>query len=243
MNNNSTPTDFPTLEEAAAEVELERSKSSEPTLPTPTTKPAPEASPETPPGSSRTEVDPEIPHGSTFQKDALRLLASGISLIPVKPDGSKSAAVPWKRYQSQRATAAQIAAWCRKGYGLAVVAGKVSGNLEILDFDDPAAFDNWTALVESLGGEELLKKLPIVMTPSGFHVYYRCEDVVEGNQKLAQRKGSGGRPEVLVETRGEGGYVLLPGSPPECHPSKQPYILVQGVLSQSPTISSSLLLD
>jgi len=106
-------------------------------------------------------------------EQARQLAESGLSVIPIKADGTKAPAVPWKKHQSQRATAAQIAKWCRKGYGLAAVGGEVSGNLEILDFDDPGAFDNWVALVESLGGEELLKKLPIVMTPSGFHVYYR----------------------------------------------------------------------
>jgi putative DNA primase/helicase len=102
----------------------------------------------------------------------------------------------------------------------------------------PDSFDQWEALVKEISGVRSLEELPIVMTPSnGFHVYFRCEERVQGNQKLARRKGLEGRPEVLIETRGEGGYTILPESPPECHPSKQPYFLVQGDLTKIPTVS------
>ena len=58
----------------------------------------------------------------------------------------------------------------------------------------------------------------VVQTKSGgYHVYYRCEQI-EGNMKLANRPAT---PEeikatphlkevVLIETRGEGGYVIAP---------------------------------
>jgi hypothetical protein len=48
-------------------------------------------------------------------------------------------------------------------------------------------------------------------------LYYRC-DVIEGNQKLAQRPATAEEVKenpnekvlVLIETRGEGGYVVAP---------------------------------
>jgi len=46
-----------------------------------------------------------------------------------------------------------------------------------------------------------------------------------------------GRPEVLIETRGEGGYVLAPGCPPECHPSGKPYTMAHGRISATPQIT------
>jgi len=170
--------------------------------------------------------------------EAQRLVKSGLSIIPIRPDGSKAPAVSqWKPYQAKVVNPGVLPFWFDSGKnGLAVVAGKVSKNVEIIDFDDPASFGDWEAIVKIAGGSGLLEKLPIVMTPSpGFHVYYRCKDGVEGNQKLAQRKGKG--PEVMIETRGEGGYVLLPGSHPECHPSNQEYLLLQGNLAEIPTIS------
>ena len=97
--------------------------------------------------------------------------------------------------------------------GIAVVGGKVSGGLEIIDFDEPELFEPWQSLVEEANAD-LLDNLPIVLTPSGgYHCFYRCREI-EGNQKLAQRKGENDHPEVMIETRGEGGYVLIPGCPP-----------------------------
>ena len=42
---------------------------------------------------------------------------------------------------------------------------------------------------------------------------------------------------VLFETRGEGGYFILPGSPPGCHATGRPYVLMQGSLTNIPVIS------
>jgi len=117
--------------------------------------------------------------------------------------------------------------------------GQVSGNLEVIDFDAQALFEPWERLVKELSGTDLLSKLVIVETPTGgFHVYYRCSDGVEGNQKLAQRRGSDGKLRVLIETRGEGGYVIGPGSPKACHPLKKCYKLLEGDLAKIPTITS-----
>jgi len=171
---------------------------------------------------------------------AHHLTESGFSVIPIKSDGSKAPAVSsWKPYQSQIATPGEVKRWSRNGYGIGIVAGKVSGNLEVIDFDDPAAFECWKKLVGELGGVDLLKMLVIVKTPTdGFHVYYRCSDGVEGNQKLAQRRGSDGKLRVLIETRGEGGYVIAPGSPRKCHPLRKSYKLLEGDLAKIPTITS-----
>src|SRR5262249_38412570 len=80
----------------------------------------------------------------------------------------------------------------------------------------------------------LLHRLPRVRTPGGWHVYYRCR-VIEGNQKLAtvspeeaQRlRGDRGKT-TIIETRGEGGYVLAPGCPARCHPDRGTYRRVEG---------------
>ena len=107
------------------------------------------------------------------------------------------------------------------------VGGKVSGNLEILDFDDPDAAKSWSDLLKKEGNSQLLETLPVVMTPTGgFHVYYRCEEPVEGDQKLAQKNGPDGQTEVMSETRGEGGYVVAPGSPRACHSSGRNFWIV-----------------
>ena len=183
---------------------------------------------------------------SSLADEAVRLIQSGLSVIPIRRDGSKAAAVPWKEFQERIATRDELKEWFSQERGLAIVTGEVSGNLEVIDLDDPGLFDPWIGLVKEHGGEELGNKLPVVLTPCGYHIYYRNQDEVEGSQKLAQAQQPNGRPQVLIETRGEGGYVLAPGSPAACHPSKEPYILVQGDLADIPTITAeehSLLLD
>jgi hypothetical protein len=87
----------------------------------------------------------------------------------------------------------------------------VSGNLEAIDIDakhDPTILDRYQ---DALGEfwPEIYPKLVIQRTPSGgCHFIYRCP-LIEGNQKLA----SSSSRESLIETRGEGGYIVLYPSP------------------------------
>ena len=145
----------------------------------------------------------------------------------------------WNPYQKHIATPEELEGlFSQNGYGIGIVAGKVSGNLEVLDFDEPTVFEPWEELVKALGGAELLNKLSIVGTPTrGYHVSYCCPDGIERNQKLAQRKVKGERPKVLIETRGEGGYVIVPGSPAACHPLKKVYKQLNGSLTDIPIIT------
>ena len=172
---------------------------------------------------------------------AKQLTASGISVIPIRNDGSKAPSIEsWKPFQKKQADDATLNRWFGNGQnsGLAAVGGKVSGNLEIMDFDDPGSYERWKQLVGKVT-PELLERLVMVQTPSsGHHVFYCCPDGMERNQYLARRK-DGRKLQVLIETRGEGGYVLLPGSSPSCHPANKSYDLVQGDLTEIPTIAAA----
>jgi len=93
--------------------------------------------------------------------------------------------------------------------------GAVSGNLECLDFDQPDLFQPFLDTVESVN-PALRGKLTVWQhTPSGgYHILLRCSGQVGGNQKLAMSaryKDDQGKPrqDVLIETRGEGGYFLV----------------------------------
>lgn len=182
---------------------------------------------------------PQFANLTTLITGILAIVASGVSILPISMDGSKAPAIPsWKTFQSERPTESQIREWFSEPKGFAIIAGKISGNLEILDFDDPEAFPAWKQAVE-VQRTELLESLPIVKTPSGgFHVYYRCETPPPGSKRLAQKDGENGKPEIKIETRGEGAYAIAPGSPPAVHPTGKPYKLIQGNLADIPTISS-----
>jgi hypothetical protein len=127
----------------------------------------------------------------------------GLSIIPVKTD--KTPLGSWREYQKE---IAPISVWHShyKNQGtVGIIAGKVSGNLECIDIDiknDPLQ----TIHIEygNLIPTVLLNKLIVQTTPSGgSHFIYRCPDaVIEKNQKLALHSNG----EVILETRGEGGY-------------------------------------
>lgn len=139
-------------------------------------------------------------------------------------DRNKRAIVPWKEYQTRLITKDELIAQRMhpKAYGEAVICGKVSGNLEVIDVD--AKNDITGGIKDALlnaildQSPELHDKLYIVQTQNnGLHICYLCERI-EGNQKLASRHATtqeqADNPHikqvVLIETRGEGGYVVAP---------------------------------
>jgi hypothetical protein len=161
---------------------------------------------------------------------------NGLSCIPVATDGSKKTLVTWKHSFQQRIPKRSDVINFHRNFGtsigIAVITGVVSGGTEGIDFDDGSLFPEWYQMVESIAC-----KLPIIETPSyGYHIYYRSE-VVSGNHKIAmdpKREKS-----TLIETRGEGGYLLAVGSPGKCHPTGRPYVQVQGpVFPEIPYITT-----
>jgi hypothetical protein len=165
------------------------------------------------------------------------LLSQNISLIPVRdkeqkmPDGSiRYAKTPygksWKEYQSRIVSKDELWHSMEQYHttAVAMVGGKVSGNLEIIDIDvkynvgiDAILFSDISKFYP-----ELFAKLRIHRTPSGgYHILYRVWDGdVPGNLKLAGRNATETELSIkpksktynFLETRGEGGYALLPPS-------------------------------
>lgn len=107
-----------------------------------------------------------------------------------------------------------------KAPGIAIIAGKMSGNVECIDFDNH--FGDAKQIISEFskieGVSAIIKTVPIQSTQSGgYHIIYRCDEI-SGNQKLASRPvndTSTGRQryDVIIETRGEGGYFVVDPSP------------------------------
>jgi hypothetical protein len=169
---------------------------------------------------------------------AQRYVEAGLSVVPIRKDGTKRPAVnEWKHLEERLPTADEVKEWWagRHPPGIAIIGGKVSGNLEQLDFDylAEAIYPEWCALVRA-ECEGLVERLSIVRTPRrpvGYHARYRLTGmVVPGNLKLASvpNKKDDGKKVVAIETRGEGGYAVAPGSPATCHENKKCYKHVGG---------------
>ena len=175
----------------------------------------------------------------TIRDTALELRASGISILPIVADGSKSPATgSWRHYQTTIADEQTITGWFPEALerGIAVIGGQVSGGLEVLDFDLPGLYDQWLELVGQAGLLALIDTLPLEATPKGGrHLFWRCS-TYEGNTKLAKRAKADGSPETVIETRGEGGYAIVSPSPAACHPLGKPYVMLRGAISKTPEI-------
>jgi P4 family phage/plasmid primase-like protien len=192
--------------------------------------------------------------GFEIHDAATDYVMSGLSVIPIRTDGTKAPALrEWKTFQQRQPTLDELEEWFVGDYnGIAIVCGAISNNLEVMDFDEDAenVFLRWSEMVASIQ-PDLLGRLPVIVTPSGGrHVYYRCP-VIEGNLKLGRRAvtvaegtegarlidGKWANVRTLIETRGEGGYVVAPPSPAKCHKLNRPYELVRGHLESITIIS------
>jgi hypothetical protein len=155
---------------------------------------------------------------------AYEYIEKGICVIPTNEN--KIPCIEWKKYQQSLITIEQAEEGFELPYAktLSVVCGKSSGNLEVIDID--TKYDLTGNLFKDYlqdiadNDPDLCAALLIIQTRSGgYHLYYHC-DKIEGNQKLAQRPASADelaqnpndKIRVLIETRGQGGYVVAPPS-------------------------------
>lgn len=189
-----------------------------------------------------------------FRDAALQYLRAGLAVLPARLSEKRPALAGWKAYQQRLPSETEVSAWFANSHdAMCIVTGGVSGNLEMLDFDQGGElFDAWAKIV-SEDAPGLIEKLCIESTQSGgWHVIYRSDAPVCGNLHLAQRavevnsgeqvtiggkpykprRSASGKWEVtltLIETRGEGGLFL-------CCPTPG-YEMLQGSIDQIATIT------
>jgi putative DNA primase/helicase len=183
---------------------------------------------------------------------------AGVSTIPIQTNGTKRPAIRWADYQARIPELGEIERWWGNGqeYGLAVICGAVSGNLEMTELEGKVALDS--DLMARLQREfefqglewlwEGLRQTYSEWTPSGgIHLIYRISDhPVPGNEKVARRPATEeelaenpqDKIKTLAETRGEGGYVIVAPTSGFCHPSGESWnLLGNSVPGNVPTIT------
>jgi hypothetical protein len=126
---------------------------------------------------------------------------------------------------------------------MGTICGAVSGDLEMFElegrFVEKYTISDFKQRMKDAGLELLLARLTngiITQSPSGgWHFLYRITDgQADGNTKLAGTAES----LTLIETRGEGGFVMLPPSHGATHPSGKPWTLHKGGYGSIPSITS-----
>jgi hypothetical protein len=164
----------------------------------------------------------------------------GLSVIPINE--TKIPIGKWKQSQEKRLLPNGS---FDNAYGVGIVCGKVSGNLEVIDIDckydlTGNLFNDYKKLINSIDKNILPKLVVEKSTNGGYHFLYRCSEIArnvkiasrptidsereESKQKayaeaikkeekedkaieLSEKAYKNDTERVLLETRGEGGYV------------------------------------
>ena len=154
-------------------------------------------------------------------------------LLPRKPDPNdpRKTMPTWDPFKERIATEDEVRAWFdhpRPPEAIGIVAGRVSGGLEVLDIDDRALVQPWAEIVKELEPETFGALVVEETMRRRAHVFWRVPGAIVPCQKLAMGSlDEGGKG--LIETKAEGGYVCVA-------PSKG-YRMVRGSFEAIPTIT------
>ena len=129
-------------------------------------------------------------HTKTKLEFALEYLRAGLSITPTDQH-KKPTAGSWSDWQKKPMSEADATKHIREGFGIALIAGMVSGGLECIDVDCKYDLTGklWQSFSDALKAlpNDLFSRLCIAQTQNkGYHVLYRCETVGR-NLKLANR--------------------------------------------------------
>ena len=106
---------------------------------------------------------------------AVFYLSYGLSVIPLKP-GEKTPLIKWERYQKEPPSIAEVRKWFKDTDNIAIVCGKVSKNLVVIDFDGAEIYE---AFLKEIEGDPEIKDIVestwLVETGKGFHVYIQVD--------------------------------------------------------------------
>ena len=143
-------------------------------------------------------------------------VSKGLSVIPLKPR-SKEPIIQWKEFQMRTPSSEEIEKWFSEERNIAIVCGKVSSNLVVVDFDSEEKFKEWYDRIDKEYSHLRDKVLNtwIVKTGKGYHIYFRLSFEAP-RTKPRLREG--------IDIKAEGGYVV---APPSIHPSGKRYEFIE----------------
>lgn len=163
-------------------------------------------------------------------KTALALRAEGLACIPVGANKVPTIG-SWREFMETLPSREQLEVWYANGAGIAVVAGAVL----CVDVDEKyrvGLMVEFEDRVRRSGLSSVWDKCLIQSTPSGgYHLVFRSEGEPFRNMKLASKANN----EVLIETRGKGGYFLIPPS--------EGYTIIQGDYEFLPVLTADEVSD
>ena len=144
------------------------------------------------------------------EQAALDYLHRGWSVIPMRKR-DKRPAIPWQKFQTERATEQELHDWFdrRQGYNVGIVTGSVSG-LVVLDVDPRHGGKDSLRNLEQEHGP-LPRTLESITGGGGRHIYFAHPGGTVRN-RVGIAPG--------IDLRGDGGCIV---APPSVHPSGKSY--------------------
>lgn len=186
---------------------------------------------------------------------------AGMTVLPVTPTAKKHPGygdikMAWKKYVTQKPTQTELEQWFQPGRtdGIGAITGAPSGDLELFEFEGRAAglVTPFSTALISEGGETLWAKIfkngYVELSPSGgIHILYRVDGGTLPSVALASRPATEAeladnpkdKARVLIETRGEGGFVVLAPSAGRTHETGKAWQCIVGTPDTIPTISAT----
>lgn len=189
----------------------------------------------------------DLPSAGYPSVHAAALAAWDAGLCPVQASttGKKKPQGEWKEWQTRRPQRLRVDEWFADGWpGLGIICGEVSGNLEMFEFEGAAIRAGlWTAFCDACEAAGLSHVVHRVVhgysehTPSdGVHMFLKVSDgPALSNTKLALRADG----TTMIETRGEGGFVIVAPSHGSVHPTGRPWVAAFGSFDRIATVTAA----
>jgi hypothetical protein len=152
---------------------------------------------------------------SNIAKYAVDMLDAELSVVPVLEN--KKPTMAWTQLQKEPINSDLAFNIFKDAWGIGLICGEVSGGVECIDFDshNNDINDIYRKFVSHEGIANIIGNNRVYTERSqrgGFHIIYRYSTNAEkrdSNIKLASWENG----ESMIETRGEGGYVIVAPSP------------------------------
>lgn len=188
---------------------------------------------------------------------ARRLHELGYTPWGVRHDGTKAptAGRPWRDVDDQPTWDEIADMFADAQTGLGILTGRASGGIELLEFEGRAVaegtYDEFCDRLIDAGMDEIWEQITsgysAVSGGGGYHFMFRVDGDCLPNTKLAQRPATPEeldakpteRTKTLIETRGQGGFVIVPPSNGKVHPHGGAWKLTNGSFSKIVTITTA----
>lgn len=140
------------------------------------------------------------------------LEAQGLNILPLKPESKEPDVSSWTIYQHTKCTIP-----IRQNQNFAVIGGSISNGLLIVDIDTNVDLESLNKIYPDVLNNTLVVKSGM----KGYHLYFFI-DTIAPNLKHIEFHN------MIIDTKGEGGYVVGAGS---IHPdTKKEYQIISNTL-------------